>query len=229
MKRLLFVLLLAATNAHAADLGKLIMTIAGGDLALPRLSPDGRRLAYARGGEVRIAIVATRHTDVVIPAKYGVPHDLEWTDDANIEAEFPRRTISADVVHKRRVALAHIHAVKPMTIDFCDTRLRASAERDTLTLWRESGPSVLPLATIYPADSPSIDIRRTTPGEVIFIARIAPRSRPETTNHLIAYDGVRLHAYGIDFLDDASFSADGRRVAISVWTGALRRLLVFQR
>jgi hypothetical protein len=45
----------------------------------------------------------------------------------------------------------------------------------------------------------------------------------------MSYDGVRLHAYGIDGLDDASFSADGHRMTVSVWINAQRRLLVYQR
>jgi hypothetical protein len=200
-------------------LGSLILTIAGGDLSLPRLAPDGRRIAYARGGEVRVAVVATRHTDVVIPARYGAIRDLEWSDDQHVAGTFARTLVTADVVHKTRKT-GKAPATKPrQSIDFCGTTLRAEASRDALTLFRVTGTETMPLATIYPADKPSIAVRRTTPSEVIFLAG----------THLMSYDGVRLHAYGIDGLDDVSFSADGHRIVISVWRNGQRQLLVYER
>src|SRR6185369_43781 len=184
-----------------AALGELILTIAGGNLAFPRLSPDGRRLAYAVGNEVRVVIVATRHTDLVIPAKYGALRELEWTDDEHVRATYARNRITADVLTKKRTSEKAPKPSPPKPIEFCDTTLRASADRDSLTLWRTSGKSTLPLATIYPADDGHTELLRTTDREVIFLARIAPRSRIDATNHLMSYDGVRLHAYGIDGLD----------------------------
>jgi len=74
-----------------------------------------------------------------------------------------------------------------------------------------------------------MEVLRTTPREVIFMLRVAPRSRADATNHLMSYDGVRLRAYGVDGLDDASFSSDGHRIVISVWENAQRRLLVYAR
>jgi len=211
-----------------AVLGELILTVAGGNLSFPRLSPDGRRLAYATGDEVRIVVVATRQTDALIPARYGPVRNLEWTDERHVAADFARTRIVADVNSKRRTsAKPEKPSLKPIT--FCETTIRATTDRDSLTLWRTSGASTLPLATIYPADSGTMELLRTTPREVIFLIRTAPRSRIDATNHLLSYDGVRLQAYGIDGLDDASFSADGRRMVISVWKDAQRRLLVYQR
>lgn len=211
-----------------AALGDLILTVAGGNLTFPRLSPDGLRLAYVRGNEVRVVIVATRHTDVVIPARYGALRELEWTDDRHVAANYARNRIVADVIGKRRTSSKPPKdASKP--IEFCDTTLHATTDRDSLTLWRTSGGSMLPLATIYPADDGSIELLRTTPREVIFLVRVAPRGRIDATNHLMSYDGVRLHAYGIDGLEDASFSNDGRRIVIDVWVNAQRRLLMYQR
>ncbi|HJW93714.1 MAG TPA: hypothetical protein VJ901_08855 [Thermoanaerobaculia bacterium] len=211
-----------------AALGQLILTVAGGNLTLPRLSPDGLRLAYARGNEVRVVLVATRQTDVVIPARYGALRELEWTDDNHIAASFARNRIVADVISKRRTS-SKPPAIAMKPVAFCDTTLRATTDRDSLTLWRTSGTSTLPLATIYPADHGSLELLRTTPREVIFLVRVAPRGRIDATNHLMSYDGVRLHAYGIDGLEDASFSNDGHRIAIDVWVNAQRRLLVFDR
>lgn len=224
-----------------AALGELILTVAGGNLTYPRLSPDGRRLAYARGNEVRVVIVATRHTDVVIPSRYGALHALAWTDDRHVSADFARSRVTADVITKRRTSALWGGSSDPpggrrvgepaphKPVEFCDTTLRATAERDSLTLWRTSGTSTLPLATIYPADDATMEVLRSTPREVIFLLRIAPRSRIDATNHLMSYDGVRLSAYGIDGLDDATFSADAHRIAISIWQNAQRRLLVFER
>lgn len=211
-----------------AVLGELILTVAGGNLSFPRLSPDGRRLAYATGDEVRIVVITTRQTDALIPARYGAVRNLEWTDERHVAADFARTRIVADVISKRRTS-AKPEKPSPKPIAFCDTTIRATTDRDSLTLWRTSGTSTLPLATIYPADSGTMELLRTTPREVIFLVRTAPRSRIDATNHLLSYDGVRLQAYGIDGLDDASFSADGRRMVISVWKDAQRRLLVYQR
>jgi hypothetical protein len=211
-----------------AALGELILTVAGGNLAFPRLSPDGLRLAYARGNEVRVVMVATRHTDVVIPARYGALRALEWTDASHVSADFARNRIVADVISKRRTSSKPAKEA-PKPLEFCDTSLHATTDRDSLTIWRSSGTSKLPLATIYPADDGALELLRTTPREVIFLVRIAPRGRIEATNHLMSYDGVRLHAYGIDGLEDASFSDDGRRVVIDVWMNAQRRLLLYQR
>lgn len=211
-----------------AVLGELILTVAGGNPSFPRLSPDGRRLAYATGDEVRIVVVATRQTDALIPARYGAVRNLEWTDERHVAADFARTRIVADVISKRRTsAKPEKPSLKPIT--FCETTIRATTDRDSLTLWRTSGASTLPLATIYPADSGTMELLRTTPREVIFLIRTAPRSRIDATSHLLSYDGVRLQAYGIDGLDDASFSADGRRMVISVWKDTQRRLLVYQR
>ena len=212
-----------------AVLGELILTVAGGNLTYPRLSPDGRRLAYAVGNEVRVAIVATRHTDVVIPARYGALRALTWTDDRHVAADFARNRVTADVLTKRRTSAKAVKPEPARPIEFCDTTLRVSTERDSLTLWRTSGESTLPLATIYPADDATMEVLRTTPREVIFLLRVAPRNRIDATNHLMSYDGVRLQAYGLDGLDDASFSADAHRIAISVWQNAQRRLLVYHR
>jgi len=211
-----------------AVLGELILTVAGGNLSFPRLSPDGRRLAYATGDEVRIVVVATRQTDALIPARYGAVRNLEWTDERHVAADFARTRIVADVISKRHTS-AKPEKSSTKLITFCDTTIRATTDRDSLTLWRTSGASTLPLATIYPADAGTMELLRTTPREVIFLIRTAPRSRIDATNHLMSYDGVRLQAYGIDGLDDASFSADGRRMVISVWKNAQRRLLVYQR
>lgn len=211
-----------------AALGELILTIAGGNLAFPRLSPDGLRLAYARGNEVRVMVVATRETEVVIPARYGALRALEWSDDRHVSAGFARNRITADVISKHRTSSKPENAA-PKPIEFCDTKLHATTDRDSLTLWRTSGTSTLPLATIYPADDGAIEVLRTTPREVIFLVRIAPHGRVDATNHLMSYDGVRLHAYGIDGLEDASFSDDGRRIVIDVWMNAQRRLLLYQR
>jgi hypothetical protein len=212
-----------------AALGELILTIAGGNLTFPRLSPDGRRLAYARGNEVRVVIVATRHTDVVIPARYGALHALAWTDDRHVSADFVRSRVTADVITKRRVGGRVGEPAPHEPVEFCDTTLRATTDRDSLTLWRTSGTSTLPLATIYPADDATMEVLRSTPREVIFLLRVAPRSRIDATDHLMSYDGVRLSAYGIDGLDDATFSADAHRIAISIWQNAQRRLLVYER
>ena|GEM_PF-3136053 len=212
-----------------AALGELILTVAGGNLTFPRLSPDGRHLAYARGNEVRVVIVATRHTDVVIPARYGALHALAWTDDRHVSADFPRSRVTADVLTRRRTSAKAVKPEPVQPIAFCDTILRMTTDRDSLTLWRTSGPSTLPLATIYPADDATMEVLRATPREVIFLLRVAPRSRIDATNHLMSYDGVRLSAYGIDGLDDATFSADAHRIAISVWLNAQRRLLVYER
>jgi len=212
-----------------AALGELILTVAGGNLTFPRLSPDGRRLAYARGNEVRVVIVATRHTDVVIPARYGALHALAWTDDRHVSADFARSRVTADVLTKRRMSAKAVKPEPAQPIAFCDTTLRMTTDRDSLTLWRSSSASTLPLATIYPADDATMEVLRTTPREVIFLLRVAPRSRIDATNHLMSYDGTRLSAYGIDGLDDATFSADAHRIAISVWLNAQRRLLVYER
>jgi hypothetical protein len=210
-------------------LGNLILTIAGGNLSFPRLSPDGRRMAYERDNEVRVVVVATRHTDVVIPARYGSLRELEWSDDDHLTATYARNRVTADVIHRKRTSAKPPKPEPPKPIEFCGTTLSATTDRDALTLWRTSGPSTLPLASIYPADDAAIEVVRTTEREVIFVVRIAPRSRRDATNHLMSYDGVRLHAYGIDGLDDASFSNDGKRMAISVWRDAQRRLLVYDR
>jgi len=212
-----------------AVLGELILTIAGGNLTFPRLSPDGRRLAYTRGNEVRVVIVATRHTDVVIPARYGALHSLAWSDERHVTADYARNQIVADVITKRRTSSKALKPAPDPPIELCDTTLRATTDRDSLTLWRTSGGRTLPLATIYPADAGTMEVLRTTPREVIFLLRTAPRSRIDATNHLMSYDSVRLQAYGIDGLDDASFSADAHRMAISVWQNAQRRLLVYDR
>jgi hypothetical protein len=212
-----------------AALGELILTVAGGNVSFPRLSPDGLRLAYARGDEVMVVVVATHQNDVVIPARYGTLKSLQWTDDRHVTADFARNRVVADVMTKRRTSAKPPKAAGTQTIAFCDTTLRATADRDSLTLWRTSAGSTLPLATIYPADNGTMEVLRTTPREVIFMLRVAPRSRVDATNHLMSYDGVRLRAYGIDGLDDASFSADGHRIVISVWENAQRRLLVYAR
>jgi WD40-like Beta Propeller Repeat len=213
---------LLAALLLAANLGTLVLTVAGGDLSHPRLSPDGRRLAYARGNEVRVVIVATRHTDAVIPARYGALRELEWSDDEHVAASYAKTRVTADVIHRRRTT-SKPSAPPPQSFDFCGTTLRATTEAGALTLWRTTGPETLPLATIYPAAHGAIDVRRTTPAEVIFVVR------GDTENHLLSYDGIRLRAYGIDGLDDASFSRDGRRIAISVWTAGQRRLFVYER
>jgi hypothetical protein len=212
-----------------AALGDLIVTIAGGNLTFPRLSPDGRRLAYARGSEVLVVIVATRHTDLVIPARYGALQSLEWTDERHVSAGFARNRIVADVISKRRTSAKSPKPAESKGVEFCDTTVRATTDRDSLTLWRTSGGSTLPLATIYPADAGTMELLRTTSREVIFLIRGAPRSRIDATNHLMSYDGVRLRAYGIEGLDDASFSADGHRMVISIWRNAQRQLLVYDR
>src|SRR6185369_2861983 len=156
------------------------------------------------------------HTDVVIPARYGALRALTWTDDRHVAADFARNRVTADVLTKRRTSAKAVKPEPARPIEFCDTTLRVSAERDSLTLWRTSGASTLPLATIYPADDVTMEVLRTTPREVIFLLRVAPRNRIDATNHLMSYDGVRLQAYGLDGLDDASFSADAHRIAISV-------------
>jgi len=212
-----------------AALGELILTVAGSNLSFPRLSPDGLRLAYARGDEVMVVVVATHQNETVIPASYGALKSLRWTDDRHLAADFARNRIVADVVTKRRTSAKPPKPAGAKPIEFCNTTLRATTDRDSLTLWRTSGTSTLPLATIYPADNGTIEVLRTTPREAIFLLRIAPRSRADVTNHLMSYDGVRLRAYGVDGLDDAGFSSDGHRIVISVWEKAQRRLLVYAR
>jgi len=212
-----------------AALGDLILTIAGGNLTFPRLSPDGRSLAYARGDEVRVMSVASRQNDLVIPARYGALRSLAWTDAHHVRADFARDRIVADVVSKRLTSAKAPKRSESKPVEFCGTTVRATTDRDSLTLWRTSGGSTLPLATIYPADAGTMELLRTTPREVIFLIRVAPRSRIDATNHLMSYDGVRLRAYGIDGLDDASFSADGHRMVISIWKNGQRQLLVYER